>query len=129
MFAHLNLKRFAEIIRYSQAGIVNALFSLILVFALLWIGINVYIAQIISHLTGILFNYFTYSRYVFRTDKSVKLQFFMSYAVNYLVGLGLLIIAKFFVSSSYLAGVLSLFGTAILNYFVLKHIVFRVPQN
>jgi putative flippase GtrA len=123
----VSVGRLVEIFRYYQAGIINALFGYGAFAALLALKLDVYLAQLISHLLGMTFNYFTYSRHVFRDSGPAKTRFVASYAVNYAVSLGGLAIANQYIKSPYLSGLAVLVIVSILNYFVLKHLVFR-PQ-
>jgi putative flippase GtrA len=88
------------------------------------VGLNIYAAQIISHVLGVAFNYFTYSRHVFRDSGPSKMRFILSYGVNYLVSAGMLAAVTIWIKSPYLAGLAVVITVSLLNYFALKHIVF-----
>ena len=115
--------------RYYQAGIINTLFGYSLFALLVAIGLNMYIAQIIAHVLGVTFNYFTYSRHAFRGAIGSKSRFLLAYAANYLAGLALLAAASTIFTSPYLAGLVAVVIVTLLNYFVLKHFVFARPQG
>ena len=117
--------RLAELWRYYQAGIVNTAFGLTAYSLLVWLGMNMFAAQLMSHLIGMAFNYLSYSRHVFRDAGPAKLRFVLSYAVNYLLGLATLAIVARFVASPYLAGIIAAGIVSVVNYFALKHLVFR----
>jgi putative flippase GtrA len=74
---------------------------------------------------GMTFNYFTYSRHVFRDAAPAKLRFMLSYGVNYLIGLAALAVVSRFVASPYLAGLGAAVIVSVINYFALKHLVFK----
>jgi len=114
-----------EIFRYYQAAVVNTLFGVGMYSLFVFLGLNMFVAQIVSHVLGVVFNYFTYSRHVFRESRSNKAYFFLSYAANYVVSLGTLLVVSRFVHSPYIAGLIATFLVSIINYFVLKNIVFR----
>lgn len=114
-----------EIWRYYQAGIVNTVFGLACYAALVRIGMDIYAAQLISHLMGMTFNYVTYSRHVFRDAAPAKVRFVVSYAVNYIVSLGTLAAVSQVISSPYLAGIVTTAVVSVLNYIALKFMVFR----
>lgn len=113
-----------EIWRYYQAGVVNALVGFGLYALFVWAGLNIYVAQIVATILGVAFNYVTYSRHVFRETAPAKLRFAMSYVFNYLVSLGALAIVSKFLHSPYLAGLMAIALTSIVNYFALKYLVF-----
>jgi putative flippase GtrA len=125
MLAQLRSKRIVEIIRYYQAGVINTAFGLGTYAALVWAGLGIYPAQLLSHLLGMGFNYLTYSRHVFREAGPAKGRFVLSYAVNYLLSLGSLAAIAQFISNPYLAGFLSAVLVSVVNYFALKYVVFR----
>jgi putative flippase GtrA len=111
--------------RFYQAGVVNTVFGYALFALFVWLGLNIYVAQITAHVIGMTFNYFTYSRYAFAGHESSKVRFVASYAFNYLLGLGGLAAALRVVSSPYAAGLAAVVFVSVVNYFVLKKLVFR----
>lgn len=127
MGVRLDLPHLAQLWRYYQVGVINTLVGFGLYAMLVRLGLNQYVAQIIAHLLGVAFNYFTYSRHVFSDTAPAKARFIIAYAFNYLVSLGSLAAASVFVHSPYLAGAISLVCASLINYFVLKHIVFIRP--
>ena len=114
----------SQFIRYYQAGILNTAFGYGLVALLLAAGVNVYIAQFLAHTAGVAFNYFTYSRHAFRSNGMVG-RFIVSYVGNYLLGLAALATTLQFIQSPYVAGLIVVIFVSFINYFVLKHLVFR----
>jgi putative flippase GtrA len=91
--------------------------------------VNLFVAQIISHVCGAVFNYFTFSRHVFHGHKTRIDRYILSYGLNYLLGLGALIGAHRIIHSPYLDGVMALVVVSIINYFVLKIFVFSRPSD
>lgn len=103
----------------------NTAFGLAAYSLFVWLGMNMFVAQLVSHLMGMTFNYFTYSRHVFRDAGPAKLRFVLSYGVNYLVGLAVLAVVSRFIASPYLAGFAAAVIVSVINYFALKHLVFK----
>lgn len=91
--------------------------------------VNLFVAQIISHICGAVFNYFTFSRHVFRGHKTRIDRYILSYGLNYLLGLAALIGAHRLIYSPYLDGVIALVLVSIINYGVLKVFVFSRPGD
>ena len=114
--------------RYSQAGLVNTLFGYGLYALFVWAGVNMYVAQITAHVLGMTFNYFTYSRFAFAGRDGSKGRFIASYILNYVLGLIALAAAAQAIRSAYLAGLVSVVFVSIVNYFILKRLVFRVQS-
>jgi len=125
----LDIKGLALLWRYYQIGIINTLVGFCLYVGFVRIGLNLYVAQIISHLLGMSFNYLTYSRHVFTGSAPAKKRFVAAYGVNYVVSLGSLMLASQFVRSPYAAGAISIIIASLINYFVLRNFVFRAPQT
>jgi putative flippase GtrA len=117
--------RLVELWRYGQAGAVNAVFGFGAYSLFVWAGLNIYAAQVAATVLGVAFNYLTYSRHVFRDAGPAKMRFAASYVGNYLVSLLMLAIADRLVRSPYLAGLIAIVATAVVNYFALKYLVFR----
>lgn len=122
------LARLTQLFRYYQAGLINMAFGFGLYAMLVATGLNIYVAQIISHCLGVAFNYFTYSRHVFRDAGPSKLRFVISYGVNYLLSAGMLATVTLWIKSPYVAGLIVVITVSLINYFALKHIVFATNR-
>jgi putative flippase GtrA len=116
-----------QLIRYYAAGLINLAFGFLLFSLLVYLGMHVYLAQALSHFTGVMFNYLTYSRYVFDQNGSSKFRFGLSYVGNYLLGLVSLWAFLKLVDSPYIAGLMSAVAVSLINFVVLKALVFRKP--
>lgn len=125
VLAAVRLERFAQLFRFYQAAIVNTAFGFGTYALLIWLGVNLYVAQIVAQVLGVTFNYFTYSRHVFRDREGSRRSFVAAYGTNYLVNLGLLAAFDRLIESDYLAGFASTVCASLINYFLLKHVVFR----
>jgi putative flippase GtrA len=109
--------------------LINTAFGLGLYFLLVYIGLNIFVAQLISHFTGVVFNYFMFTTHVFKGHKANIVAYVASYGLNYLLGLGLLAGYHLMVRSPYLAGFLATFTASVINYVMLKVFVFRRPGD
>jgi putative flippase GtrA len=119
------MRRVEELARYYGVGAINTVFGIGLYSALVYVGVNLFVAQLIAHVSGTFFNYFTYSRGVFVGHERRPLAFAMSYLANYLIGLGLLAAIHHFIPNPYIDIFIALLiGTAI-NYLILKRFAFR----
>jgi putative flippase GtrA len=125
---NLTIERVWELVRFYQAALLNTAFGLSAYAVLVWLGLNIYAAQAIAHVMGMTFNYFTYSRHVFRSATPAKTRFILSYAANYLVSVGVLAVMAHFIASPYIAGFATALIVSVLNYFALKHLVFRTRE-
>lgn len=125
MFEWKSASEWKRVFRYYQAGIVNTAFGYGCFAALVAIGLNIYVAQVLSHLAGMAFNYVTYSHYAFKGQRPDALRYLGSYGFNYVLSLGSLAAFTHFGISPYIAGFCSIFVVSLINYFVLKLFVYR----
>ncbi len=121
----VRLARFAQVWAYAKVGVVNAMFGYLCYAALIFVGLGAFAAQLLAHLLGMAFNYFMFRRHVFKDSDAAIIRYIAAYAVNYVVGLGVLALLKTLVASDYIAGFLSIVIVAILNFVILKFLVFR----
>ena len=117
--------RFGQLIRFYQAAAINTLFGYGVFALMIWLGVNLYVAQLIAQVLGVSFNYFTYSRHVFRDRSASKGSFILAYLGNYLVNLALLAGLSKVIASPYVAGLAATIGASIVNYLALRSLVFR----
>jgi putative flippase GtrA len=129
MFDWRRKEEWWQLFRYYQAGVVNVLFGYAVFALLIWLGMQVYGAQLLGHVIGVVFNYFTYSRYAFAGQQSSKASFAMSYVGNYFLGLAALWGALQLVPSPYMAGLMATVAVSVINFFILKRLVFKMPGS
>jgi len=125
MFDWKSAKEWKRVFRYYQAGLLNMAFGFGLYALFVRLGMNIYFAQILSHFMGVAFNYLTYSRYVFADNADRRNLFIASYLANYLLNLATLALTSTAIKSPYLAGLIAPAFVSLVNYFVLKNLVFR----
>jgi putative flippase GtrA len=118
-----------QLLRYYQAGIVNTLFGYGAFAALVWLGMEMFLAQLVSHVAGTLFNYVVYSRYTFAREQGSLVRFIASYAVNYGLSVASLWALSRVVASPYVAGLLTIVVVSVINFVILKRFVFRAPAE
>ena len=121
--------RSAELWRYSFVGAINTAFGYGLYALLVFLGLNLFVAQILAHVSGSTFNYFMFRRHVFRHHEHPFGRYILAYALNYLMGVTCLAAVHSFIKSPYLAGLGSLIITASINYFILKKFVFQTQST
>lgn len=118
-------RRFSRLIRYYQAAVVNTLFGFGLYALLVAGGLNMFVAQAVGFVCGVTFNFFTYSRHAFKDQQGSKRAFVVAYGVNYLVNVALLAGFSMFIRSPYLAGLTATLIASLINFFVLRGMVFK----
>lgn|SRR3546814_5183569 len=129
MIDWLREREWWQLLRYYQAGLVNMAFGYAAFALLVWLGLQVFVAQAVGHLMGVAFNYFTYSRFAFAGQQGSKVNFAMAYVGNYVLGVMFLWVALKLFPSPYAAGAVATVAVSVLNYFILKRLVFRPPTQ
>ncbi|QIG79784.1 GtrA family protein [Stakelama tenebrarum] len=119
-----SLSEWKRISRYYQAGLANTVFGFSLYALLVWAGLNLFVAQIVTHIAGATFNYWTLSRYAFVGHSANKRNFVLSYGLNYLLNAGVLWVLHQAIASPYWAGLATILLVSALNYLVLRRFVF-----
>jgi putative flippase GtrA len=117
--------KLGELWNYYKVGVINAAFGYGLYSALIFIHLNVFLAQLLSHITGMSFNYFMFRQHVFRNADPAILRYIGAYTVNYFFGLAFLALFHRLFPSPYVAGFLALLAVSMVNYVILKLFVFR----
>lgn len=116
----------AQVARFIFAGIINTLVGYGIYFILVTFAIPYLLAFTISTILGVLFNYLTYSRFVFkRRGRKEAFLFAILYIVNYLVGLELLHMLVWAKLDPRLAGAFNMVIISALSYILQKKIVFK----
>lgn len=124
MFDWKSPREWKRLFRYYQAGVINMAFGYGLFALFVWAGMDMYVAQIVSHVLGVAFNYFTYSRYTFAGQAGSRMRFILSYVGNYVLNLATLALVATVVESPYVAGLIATIFVSVVNFFVLKRLVF-----
>jgi putative flippase GtrA len=117
--------RLAELVRYGAVGVINTGFGFGLYSLFVFVGLNVFAAQLLAHAIGMAFNFVMFKRHVFTESQASLARYIASYAVNYLISLGLLFVFHHLIASPYLVGFTVLICAAAINYLMLKLFVFR----
>ena len=116
-----------QLARYYAAAALNLMFGYLLFAGLVWLGLQVFVAQAVGYVLGVIFNYVTYSRIAFMGKQGSKLSVVASYVVNYLISVVFLWLVLKALSSPYVAGLVATIAVSLVNYLVLKKWVFRPP--
>jgi len=119
-----SLEQVIQLVRFYQAAIVNTVFGFGVYSFFVFIGIPMLVAQAVSHVFGVAFNYVTYSRYVFRDQKGSIPKFIFSYVAGGLLNFFLLFLLGRYLTSPYVAGLSSMILTSLVLYFLLSRLVF-----
>ena len=123
------LRRFWEIrlFRFFVIGAVNTLFSYLIYAGAILIGMHYTLAMLISTVLGIIFNFFTTGKVVFRSLEGRRFFLFMLvYAVTYVVNILLLrLLVDVIHINKLIAGALVTLPVALLSYYLNARWTFR----
>ncbi len=133
MFSYLVdlVKKHFTFIKFGMVGVINTLFSYCVYSFFIWIGIHYSIASFISSVAGIIFNFFTTGRIVFKNnDNSRIFLFFGAYGIVWLFNVSCIWCATHLgFTNLYIIGFVMIFPCALLSYFLMKTVVFRSKKE
>ena len=118
-----------ELWRFYKVGVLNTAFGYGLYFVLLTVGLNLYVAQVIAHVAGMVFNFFMFKRHVFEGTTASVRNYIATYAVNYVVSAALLAVFHRLLGSPKIDGLLAIIGASIINYLMLRTFAFKRPAE
>jgi putative flippase GtrA len=115
-----------QFMRFLAVGAANTGFSTLVYWAMLWAGLAVPLASLVSLVVGILISFTTQSRFVFDNRDPRKLPpYFIVWSILYAFYLGMTWLLMRCGLDAYAAGFLSTPATVLLSYFLQKAFVFR----
>lgn len=94
----------------------------------MWLKLNPFVAQIVAHLCGMVFNFTLYRLHVFPGQQPRVGPYIATYAVNYALSVMALKALLMVVASPYVAGFASIVVVSAINYLLLKTFVFNRPN-
>ncbi|MFC1566314.1 GtrA family protein [bacterium] len=117
-------------IRFLFVGGLNTLFGYSLFSLCIFLGLHYAIAVLIATTIGVLFNFKTIGKIVFKNhNNQLIFKFFVVYSVVYVVNVLGLKIFNIFDISNYIGGAILIMPIAILSYFLNKNFVFEKNNN
>jgi putative flippase GtrA len=112
--------------RYIAVGLLNTAVGYSLYAIFIFFGLHYSLAVLFSTILGVLFNFKTIGKIVFRNDSNcLLLRFIAVYTVTYILNIMGLRIFDYFNFDMYLAGALILIPLAIISFVLHKTFVFR----
>jgi len=112
--------------RFLLIGIINTIFGYSIFAFGIFLGLQSWLALLLSTILGIIFNFKTFGSFVFNSrDASRFINFIASYGALYLINLFLLKLLGYISLDPYLAGFLALFPMSILSFLFNKKFVFK----
>jgi len=115
-----------QFVRFVLVGAGNTAVSYLLYAALVWVGLHYALANLLALVLGILFSFYSQSRFVFGHGNLRSLvRFILAWALIYFATVALIGQFVGLGFDAYAAGAFALPFTTVLSYFVQKLIVFR----
>ncbi len=118
--------KFFELYKYLFVGGVNMAFGYGVFSLFIFFGFHYSVAILIATVSGVVFNFYTYGRLVFKNHSNRLIaKFILVYVALYLVNVSLLPLVDFLVSNLYLSGAILALPTAYLGYILNKRFVWK----
>ena len=115
-----------KFILFLFVGLLNTLFGYSIFAFFLWIGVHFTLSALISTIAGILFNFTTFGRIVFKNNSYSNLpKFVFIYALNYFLGVSVLYYCDQLDYNLYFVQAMLLMPTAVLRYLLMKYFVYK----
>lgn len=116
----------SDYLRFLVVGCINTAFNYGIYAFFIFVGLGHFIAATCSFAVGIVFNFKTHGKYVFRTrNKNSFYLYVVSWVGIYCINVSVLDLLVRSGVDSYLAGALLILPMAVLAFLVLRFIVFR----
>lgn len=126
LFTQHNTAKLKHFLRYLIVGGLNTLFGYGAFAGLLYLGLHYALASFIATCAGILFNFNTTGRLVFKNNNSkLLLKFLLVYTLLYFINVSLLKMMVLFSINLYIGSAVTLLPMAWLAYLLNKKLVFH----
>lgn len=115
-----------KLIRFLLVGGLNTIFGYCTFAFFIFIGTHYSLAVLLTTIFGVLFNFRTTGKLVFKnSDKRLFFKFIGVYGTLYVINVGILKVFSHFTVNMYLAGALLVLPMALLGFFLNKKFVFE----
>lgn len=117
-----------QFITFLIIGVVNTFFGYSIFSLFIYLGLHYIAAAFLATCCGILFNFNTTGKIVFKNANHELIYRFVGvYAMLYIINVMLLWLLHFFTRNMYLAGLIATGLLVLISYNANKHFVFRKP--
>jgi putative flippase GtrA len=118
-----------QIFIYILVGILNTIFGYCCYAGFLFLGLPYPLALLCSSILGVLFNFKTTGKIVFKNSNNFLIFKFISvYIFLYFFNITLISLLKFIAADLYIAGLIVIFPSAILGFILNKQLVFKTAK-
>lgn len=115
-----------QVIRFIIVGVVNTLIGYSLYALFIYLGLSYTYSLIFATILGVLFNFQTIGKVVFKSsDKSLLFKFIIVYLIVFCINLLLISCFVKLGETAYIAGAIALLPTATISFVLNKYFVFK----
>jgi len=115
-----------QVFIFILVGIINTLFGYSCYALFLFLGMTYPLALLCSTILGVLFNFKTTGKFVFKnSDNLLFFKFVSVYIALYFFNMSLISLFRLFSPNLYLAGFIAIFPSAVLGFLLNKTLVFK----
>lgn len=115
-----------QIITFIFAGIINTVFGYTMYVLFIYLGFKYIIASALATILGILFNFKTISKFVFKTNESrLIFRFIGVYCVIFIANIGLIKFFKIIGFNDYISGFIAVLPCAVISFVLNKFYVYN----
>lgn len=113
-------------VRFIATGILNTLVGWLIYSVLILLGVKVWLALLLPTIIGVLFNFFTISKFAFRKFSIKNLpKFILVYILIYLINYFLISILNSYISNEIITQFLLLPFVAIISFLLFSKVVYK----
>jgi putative flippase GtrA len=114
-----------QFVRYLCVGMLNTLFGYFVFASLIYFGMHYVFASLLSTSLGVVFNFKTFGKIVFKNSKNDLLgRFIFCYVCIYVLGISTIKLGTYFSPNIYLIGGMATTVTIVVAYFLNNYFVF-----
>ncbi len=118
--------RFIELYKYLFIGGINTVFGYGVFALFVFFGFHYSVAVFVATVLGVVFNFYSYGKFVFRNhSKHLIIRFVLVYVVIYFINVSLLSLVDTLVANLYLSGAMLVLPIAYLGYILNKRFVWK----
>jgi putative flippase GtrA len=119
-----------QMVSFLIIGIINTIFYYVVYSSLIYVNLNYKWAVLIATVTGVLFSFNTFGKYVFNnSNKALIYKFFIVYSILYVCNISIIYFIEIKIKSYYIAGFIATLFCAMLSFVLNKWYVFKEKKG
>jgi len=119
-----------QITSFILVGILNTLVGYTLYVIFIYIGFDYTLSVLFATILGVLFNFKTIGKFVFKNSNNTKiLKFFLVYGIVFIVNVSVIKLFKLYNFNDYISGLIAIFPASIVSFVLNKYYVFKEKNH